>query len=292
MKKIIKNDNDSIVSKRTSYTEDIEEFEEPTINQSLENTNDILFSQNNIFILNKKLVKQTKKPKNKKLHNNSFLFKPKLFSKDYDDVNMEKWFRNRIKITHDEKNPKKKLYKLYLDDKIKHSALLYAQKENGIYVIRNDFGIEAKIRWNIFSNHFKVYDDKDNLIEEIIYNFNFKGWNGPTKLKIFIPKTLDKKKSWSKNKNKQIIHKTENKVPEFSEYFKVFVLKFIRRKVIPNEKNIQIIFSDYKEEKDNILLQFAQSSKDEFILDYKYPFNNIIAFALGLTSLSSRTFCK
>ena len=247
MKKIIKNDNDSIVSKRTSYTEDIEEFEEPTINQSLENTNDILFSQNNIFILNKKLVKQTKKPKNKKLHNNSFLFKPKLFSKDYDDVNMEKWFRNRIKITHDEKNPKKKLYKLYSDDKIKHSALLYAQKENGIYVIRNDFGIEAKIRWNIFSNHFKVYDDKDNLIEEIIYNFNFKGWNGPTKLKIFIPKTLNKKKSWSKNKNKQIIHKTENKVPEFSEYFKVFVLKFIRRKVIPNEKNIQIIFSDYKE---------------------------------------------
>ena len=292
MKKIIKNDNDSIVSKRTSYTEDIEEFEEPTINQSLENTNDILFSQNNIFILNKKLVKQTKKPKNKKLHNNSFLFKPKLFSKDYDDVNMEKWFRNRIKITHDEKNPKKKLYKLYSDDKMKHSALLYAQKENGIYVIRNDFGIEAKIRWNIFSNHFKVYDDKDNLIEEIIYNFNFKGWNGPTKLKIFIPKTLDKKKSWSKNKNKQIIHKTENKVPEFSEYFKVFVLKFIRRKVIPNEKNIQIIFSDYKEEKDNILLQFAQSSKDIFILDYKYPFNSIIAFALGLTSLSSRTFCK
>jgi hypothetical protein len=281
MKKIIKNDNDSIVSKRTSYTEDIEEFEEPTINQSLENTNDILFSQNNIIILNKKLVKQTKKPKNKKLHNNSFLFKPKLFSKNYDDVNMEKWFRNRIEITHDEKNPKKKLYKLYSDDKMKHSALLYAQKENGIYVIRNDFGIEAKIRWNIFSNHFKVYDDKDNLIEEIIYNFNFKGWNGPTKLKILIPKTLDKKKSWSKNKNKQIIHKTENKVPEFSEYFKVFVLKFIRRKVIPNEKNIQIIFSDYKEEKDNILLQFAQSSKDEFILDYKYPFNSIIAFALG-----------
>ena len=205
---------------------------------------------------------------------------------------MDKWFRNRIEITHDEKNPKKKLYKLYSDDKMKHSALLYAQKENGIYVIRNDFGIEAKIRWNIFSNHFKVYDDKDNLIEEIIYNFNFKGWNGPTKLKILIPKTLDKKKSWSKNKNKQIIHKTENKVPEFSEYFKVFVLKFIRRKVIPNEKNIQIIFSDYKEEKDNILLQFAQSSKDEFILDYKYPFNSIIAFALGLTSLSSRTFCK
>ena len=53
MNKFIKNDNESIASKRTSYTEDIEES---TINQSLENTNDIFLNQNNMFILNKKLV--------------------------------------------------------------------------------------------------------------------------------------------------------------------------------------------------------------------------------------------
>ena len=74
------------------------------------------------------------------------------------------------------------------------SLLLTAQKEKGIYVIRNNEGIVAKIRWNIFSSNFKVYDDKDNLIEEIIYNFNFKGWNGPTKLKILLPKTEKNKK--------------------------------------------------------------------------------------------------
>ena len=93
---------------------------------------------------------------------------------------MEKWFRNRIKISSDEKNNKKKILKLYSDDKNKpHSnpSLLWVEKERGIYVIRNNEEIVAKLRWNIFSNHFKLFDDKDNLIEEIIYNFNFKGWN-------------------------------------------------------------------------------------------------------------------
>ena len=165
-----------------------------------------------------------------------------------------------------------------------------AQKEKGIYVIRNNEGIVAKIRWNIFSSHFKVYDDMDNLIEEIIYNFNFKGWNGPTKLKILLPKTeKNSKRPWNKNKNKKIVQKIENKMPEYSDLFHVYVLKFINRKVIPNERNIQLINTEYKEDNNNILLQFAQSDQNEFILDYKYPFNNITAFALGITSLSSST---
>ena len=289
MKSYIKNDNESIASKRTTYTEDIEDS---IINESLEKTNDILINQNNILLLNKKLVKVNKNTPNKKLSNNSFFFKPKIFSEQFNEINMDKWNRNTIKIIFDEKNPKKKIFKLYSDDKNKHISLLHAQKEKGIYVIRNNEGIVAKIRWNLFSNHFKVYNDKNNLIEEIIYNFNYKGWNGPTKLQIIIPKMLNNKKSWSKNKNKSIIHKIQNKVPEYNEFFKIYVLKFLRRNIIPNEKNIQVIYSDYKEDNDNILLQFAQSNINEFILDYKYPFNNITAFALGLTSLSSRTFCK
>ena len=289
MKTMIKNDNESIASKRTAYTEDIEES---TINQSLENTKDILINQNSLFILNKKLVKGNKNIQKKELSNNSFFFKPKLLSEQFKEINMDKWYRNTIKISFDDKNPKKKIFKLYSDDKNKHLSLLYAQKEKGIYVIRNGDAIVAKIRWNIFSNHFKVYNDKNELIEEIIYNFNYKGWNGPTKLKIIIPKIINNKKSWSKNKNKSIVHKIENKVPEYNDFFKIYVLKFLRRKIIPNEKNIQVIYSDYKEENDNILLQFAQSNINEFILDYKYPFNNITALALGLTSLSSRTFCK
>ena len=137
---------------------------------------------------------------------------------------MEKWFRNRIKISSDEKNNKKKILKLYSDDKNKpHSnpSLLWVEKERGIYVIRNNEEIVAKLRWNIFSNHFKLFDDKDNLIEEIIYNFNFKGWNGPTKLTILIPKIPSKKSSYSKNKNKHILHKMKIKCLNTMKFFKL-----------------------------------------------------------------------
>ena len=187
------------------------------------------------------------------------------------------------------------LYKLYKDDKYKshlHQTLM-AQKEKGIYIIRNNFGICAKIRWNLFSNHFKVFDENNNLIEEIIYEFNFKGWNGPTKLKILLPKKTTQEKSLTQlSGNKKMVHNIKNKSPIYNDYFKVYTLKFIDRKVIPNEKNFQVIFTDYKEDNNDILLQFAQSENNEFILDYKYPFNNVTAFALAITAMASRTFCK
>jgi hypothetical protein len=289
MKSNMKNTGDTSFSKKSSQ---IEEHDESTRSQSFENTNDILFNQQKEFVLNKKLVKISGASKPKKITNKKFSLKPKIFNEEYDDINMEKWFKNRIKITYDEKNSKKVLYKFFTEEKHKsQSCALFAGKENGIYVIRNNEGIVAKIRWNIFSNHFKVYDDKDNLIEEIIYTFNFKGWNGPTKLQILIPKTPSKK-SLYKTKNRQILHKIINIMPNFNEIFHTYVLKFIRRKVIPNERNMQVIFSEYKEDNKNVLLQFAQSNRNEFILDYKYPFTNITAFALAITSLSSRTFCK
>ena len=83
-----------------------------------------------------------------------------------------------------------------------------------------------------------------------------------------------------------------NKSPTYNDFFKVYTLKFIERKVIPNEKNFQVIFSDYKEDSNDILLQFAQSVDNGFVLDYKFPFNNITAFALAITAMASRTFCR
>ena len=292
MKKLEKNVNDSNCSNATEYTEDIEEANR---NRSLDNTNDILFNQVNEFILNKSF-KQIKTITHSKKSNKTFRFNHKYYDEG-DDINIEKWSKNKIEIVHNEKNPKKRLYKLYSEDKKSSShssrySILTAEKERGIYVIRNNEGIVAKIRWNILSNHFKVYDDKDKLIEEIIYKFNFKGWNGPTKLKILLPNAEQKQKIWSKNKNKKKMHTFENKMPEYSDLFKVYVLHFKNRKVIPNEKNFQLINTEYKEDGNNILLQFAQSGAKEYFVDYKYPFNNITAFALGLTSLSSRTFYK
>jgi len=287
------NFNDSYTSAITASTENQDQSFSSKV---LENTNDILLIHLNEFSINNTFKKtETKKTLKKKLSNKTFfLSKPSLFKED--DINTEKWFTNKIRLNPAGKNSKKILYQLLKDDKFKktHShQVLMAQKEKGIYIIRNNFGICAKIRWNLFSNHFKVFDESNNLIEEIIYEFNFKGINGPTKLKILLPKITKNEKSLVNiTGNKKLVYNMKNKSPVYNDFFKVYTLLFIRRKVIPNEKNFQIIFSDYKEDSNDILLQFAQSENDEFILDFKHPFNNITAFALAITAMSSRTFCK
>ena len=287
------NFNDSYTSAITASTENQDQSFSSKV---LENTNDILLIHLNEFPINNTFKKtETKKTPKKKLSNKTFfLSKPSLFKED--DINTEKWFTNKIRLNPAGKNSKKILYQLLKDDKFKktHShQVLMAQKEKGIYIIRNNFGMCAKIRWNLFSNHFKVFDESNNLIEEIIYEFNFKGINGPTKLKILLPKITKNEKSLVNiTGNKKLVYNMKNKSPVYNDFFKVYTLQFIRRKVIPNEKNFQIIFSDYKEDSNDILLQFAQSENDEFILDFKHPFNNITAFALAITAMSSRTFCK
>lgn len=287
------NFNDSYTSAITASTENQDQSFSSKV---LENTNDILLIHLNEFPINNTFKKtETKKTPKKKLSNKTFfLSKPSLFKED--DINTEKWFTNKIRLNPAGKNSKKILYQLLKDDKFKKTnshQVLMAQKEKGIYIIRNNFGICAKIRWNLFSNHFKVFDESNNLIEEIIYEFNFKGINGPTKLKILLPKITKNEKSLVNiTGNKKLVYNMKNKSPVYNDFFKVYTLQFIRRKVIPNEKNFQIIFSDYKEDSNDILLQFAQSENDEFILDFKHPFNNITAFALAITAMSSRTFCK
>ena len=180
MKKITKTFNDTNSSNLTACTEDNNQSNGDSI---LENTNDILFTPVHEFILNKTIVKKSKNVHKKKSSNKTFYLQSHSSNKEWEDINMEKWHQNRIKISKDLKNQKRNIYRLLSDDKIKSRAhQLTAEKGKGIYTIRNDIDIIGKIKWNIFSNHFKVYDDKDNLIEEIIYSFNFKGWNGPTKL--------------------------------------------------------------------------------------------------------------
>ena len=291
-KKMLQNFNDSNTSAVTASTEN---HDHSFISKELENTNDILLIHLNEFSINKAFKKEKSNKKLKKrLSKKTFFLSKSSFFKE-DDINTEKWFTNKIKLIYPEKNSKKVLYRLFKDDKYKtHShQTLMSQKEKGIYIIRNNFGVSAKIRWNLFSNHFKVFDENNNLIEEIIYEFNFKGWNGPTKLKILLPKQVTKEASLiNLSGNKNLVYNIKNKAPIYNDYFKVYTLKFIKRKVIPNEKNFQVIFTDYKEDSNDILLQFAQSDNNGFILDYKFPFNNITAFALAITAMASRTFCK
>ena len=276
---------------------------EPGEKSNIDDTNNALLNNNRDFLLNKKIVRIS--PDNYATKNNSVQLKNNIIISD-DSINIDKneWFKNRLKLIGNIQEGKI-IYNLEQDsdDKIKgDKIILSAYKDKGFYCIYKylnssnnyDKEVKAKIKWNIFSNHFKIYDTNNNILEEIIYNFNFKGWNGPTKLNILVP-------FWNKiiingmkqaSNNKLFMHKMENKSPEYNSIYKCYVLNFIKRKVIPHEKNIQIIYSDLTEDRNDILLQFAKVDNNEYILDYKYPFNKVTALALALTNLSSRIFCQ
>ena len=267
---------------------------------NFENTNKALLNVQADLLLNKKVVKVS----NSLIKNNSVQLKNNIIVNDETfSINKNEWIRNRLKIDTNMQE-RKIIYRLETENENNSSSsidVLSAYKDNGFYVIfkyineKNNYDkeIKAKIKWNMFSNHFKIFDRNDNIIEEIIYNFNFKGWNGPTKLQILLPTSKPNIiNGIGVNNSKLYMHKMENKQPEYNSIYKCYVLNFIKRKVIPNEKNMQIVYSDLKEDKSNILLQFAQTEKNEYILDYKYPFNNITALALAMTNLSSRMFCQ
>ena len=272
--------------------------------ENLENTNNPLINNNHEFLLNKQIVKISQNSNNFSTKNNSVQLKTNIIINSDNNIDKNEWFKNRLIITKNLKE-KKIIYCLESEsDKNinKPKNILFAYKDNGFYIIYKyinvkknyDKEIKAKIKWNMFSNHFKIYDSNNNIIEEIIYNFNFKGWMGPTKFQILIPflkKNIMNGIGFNSN-DKLFMHRMENKSPEYNSIYKCYVLNFVNRKVIPNENNIQIIYSDINEDKNNILLQFAQVGNDEYILDYKYPFNNITALALAMTNLSSRLFFK
>jgi len=267
---------------------------------NFENTNKALLNVQTDLLLNKKIVKVS----NSLTKNNSVQLKNNIIVNDDSfNINKNEWIRNRLKIDTNMQE-RKIIYSLETENENNSSRsidILSAYKDNGFYVIfkyinennNYDKEIKAKIKWNMFSNHFKIFDRNDNIIEEIIYNFNFKGWNGPTKLQVLLPTSKQNIiNGIGVNNSKLYMHKMENKQPEYNSIYKCYVLNFIKRKVIPNEKNMQIVYSDLKEDKSNILLQFAQTEKNEYILDYKFPFNNITALALAMTNLSSRMFCQ
>ena len=267
-----------------------------------DNTNNALLISTKDFLLNKKIVKG---PQN--INTNSHPFKNYNTFQEDEELSKKRneWKKNSLKITTNFQE-RKVIYCLEPEydtenessSKAKNSTI-FAYKDNGNYAIykyinsrkNNEKEIKARLKWNLLSNKFKVFDNRNILIEEINYNLNFKGWNGPTKLQVVIHENNNLSFDFL---NKE--YKMENKSPEYNSIYKTYVLNFINRKVIPNEKNIQIIFSKNdgvnNENKDNILLQFAQVKNNEFILDYKYPFNNITALAFALSMLSSRTFCQ
>ena len=270
----------------------------PEDESKLENTNNAFLISTKEFMLNKKIIKgQQGQFSNTIIKSNSLFHEDEELAKKRNE-----WKKNILKISSNMQE-RKIIYSLEpeLGDDLsnKNKNTIFAYKDNGFYAIYKylnshnnyDKEIKARLKWNLLSNKFKIFDNKNKLIEEINYNLNFKGWSGPTKLQVIIHENNNLNFDFMNN-----AYKMENKSPEYNSIYKTYVLNFINRKVIPNEKNIQIIFMKNEGwnngNKNDILLQFAQTQNNEFILDFKYPFNNITAFALALSCLSSRTFCK
>ena len=154
-------------------------------------------NNNHDLLLNKKIVKISPNSNSFSLNNISVQLKANILINDTNNIDKDEWFKNRLIVTKNLKE-KKIIYCLeseYDKNKNKTKDILCAYKDNGFYIIYKyinvhknyDKDINAKNKLNIFSNHFKIYDKNNKIIEEIIYNFNFKGWIGPTKFQILIP---------------------------------------------------------------------------------------------------------
>ena len=211
----------------------------------------------------------------------------------------EKWSRNKLikKIESKQLN----LYLFDDNDKEKNYLILNAKKENNNYKIYNEKkNLVALIKWNFLSSNFKVYDNNNKELLNIIYELNLKGLNGLTRMKIILNKDINNKlkdcyDSQNKNYNIDKVYLMENKQPIYNQIYKCYVLKFINRKIKTSTKNFQIIFqsnSNNDDNQNNILLQFAETEEGFFILDYKFPFNEITAFAIGVIANSSKIFCE
>ena len=159
----------------------------------LESTNNALLISSKEFILNKKIIKgQQSQFSNKNSKSNSSLQEDEELVKKRNE-----WKKNILKITSNFQE-RKIIYSLEPEDNDdslnKNKNTIFAYKDNGFYAIYKyinshnnyDKEIKARLKWNFLSNKFKVFDNKNRLIEEINYNLNFKGWSGPTKLRVII----------------------------------------------------------------------------------------------------------
>lgn len=73
-----------------------------------------------------------------------------------------------------------------------------------------------------------------------------------------------------------------SKQPRFNNATGKYSLNFGGRIKTASVKNMQVTFAG----QDDVLLQFGKRGKDEFVVDFQYPFTPLQAFAFGLTALA------
>mmetsp|Transcript_4365 Transcript_4365/g.13476 ORF Transcript_4365/g.13476 Transcript_4365/m.13476 type:complete len:106 (+) Transcript_4365:32-349(+) len=73
-----------------------------------------------------------------------------------------------------------------------------------------------------------------------------------------------------------------SKQPRYNNSTGKYSLNFAGRVKLASVKNVQMVYAGQEE----VLMQFGKIGKNDFILDFQYPFTPMQAFAFGLTSLA------
>ncbi|KAG0431030.1 Protein king tubby [Dictyocoela muelleri] len=80
-----------------------------------------------------------------------------------------------------------------------------------------------------------------------------------------------------------------NKKPIYCSESNSYVLNFSGRVTMPSVKNFQLI---HPIDPDYISLTFGKIGKEDFILDFKFPWTPLQAFAIALSALDSKIWCE
>ena len=80
-----------------------------------------------------------------------------------------------------------------------------------------------------------------------------------------------------------------NKMPQWNEESRSFVLNFHGRVSEASVKNFQII---PRQDPEYIALQFGRIGSDTFTMDIQYPMNMLIGFGIAISSLDEKRLCE
>ncbi|KAJ2723676.1 Tubby- protein 2 [Coemansia sp. Benny D115] len=80
-----------------------------------------------------------------------------------------------------------------------------------------------------------------------------------------------------------------NKMPEWCDESRAYVLDFAGRVRVPSVKNFQLMHPD---EEEYTVLQFGRFGPDSFTLDMRYPMTHVMALGVAISSIDKKLACN
>ncbi|CAF1300034.1 unnamed protein product [Adineta ricciae] len=164
----------------------------------------------------------------------------------------------------------------------------------------------AKLRsTKIFGHEYILYDyDKPSTNEPnkpqslaVVYDEHIFESKDPREITVLLHNTGDTIREFQNNETiidewragrSNSLLEFKNKYPKFNEESKIYTIGFLNNRVKqPSHKNFQIISSN-EQGKEIVILQFGRIDENDFVLDFRYPFTTIDAFAIALSSFHNR----